>query len=416
MILGAVVIGFVLLFVGFAVGYWWAAQKKENPLEGIQQTFAEFKEHVDALESKRETAYVSITKDINNFEKMNEEIRKSILRETDKVGGATKRLGDALRRPQIRGSWGEMQLENTLQLAGMQEGVDYERQPTGEEGALRPDTVIHLPGDGVLVVDVKTPLDAYLEAVEAETDEEREKKFQAHVRHVRSHLKTLAGKEYWRVFSKTPEFVIMFIPNEAVYMEAMHRDKTLFSDAYKEKVLFCSPTNMVALAKTVAYVWQQEKLANKIEEVQKLGQEFYKRLATFLGHLAKMGASVNKTTKDYNAALGSLERWVLPAARRFSELGVVRKQEVLPEPQPVDRRARVFSKNQDSESQDESHKQVLTVLGDGVEQDGGEQTNGQDAPKRDFAHTPNGDSERAQNATKNEKHSPVGDAEPESRA
>ena len=373
------------VFLGVCVGLLcagllWVLRRrgeKQIPVDHLMKTLEALESHVRALESKRAEAYGAVAEQIKALKESNLALQRE-----------TGRLGQALRRPEVRGSWGEMQLRNVMEMAGMSDHVDYCEQVAAE--GLRPDAIIKVPGDGTLVVDVKTPLDAYLDAVSAQSEEEREQAFGRHLQQVRAHVRQLSSKEYWRAFSKTPEFVIMFIPNEACYLEAVRRDGELFEKALREKVLICPPANLIALAKTVAYGWRRETAEREIEKVADLGRELYRRLSVFAQHMLDMGKAVDKTAKTYNAALSSLESRVFPSARRFEELGVA--DGAPPQGRHVETQVRLLS-----EGQNESEKKVLAVGGGDGEQDGGEQRDAQHSPHRDVTPSPDGNRKRAQN-------------------
>jgi DNA recombination protein RmuC len=248
----------------------------------------------------------------------------------------TAALVTALRAPQVRGRWGEMQLERVVQAAGMAEHVDYVTQVTAadEDGnnAQRPDMVVRMAGDKQVVVDSKVALAAYLEAFEAPDERRRAERLRVHARQVRSHVDGLAGKAYWRRFTPSPEFVVCFVPADAVLDAALKHDPDLLEYAFDRGVVLATPTTLLALLRTIGFGWRQESLARNAEAVQELGRELYRRLATMSGHVDKLGRSLGAAVGAYNDAVGSLERRVLSTARRMSELGVVPHDEALPAP------------------------------------------------------------------------------------
>ncbi|HXI86228.1 MAG TPA: DNA recombination protein RmuC [Parvularculaceae bacterium] len=237
----------------------------------------------------------------------------------------TQRLVQALRQPKTRGRWGEIQLRNVLEMAGMTAHVDFVEQSTleGESGKLRPDVVIHLPGGKSIVVDAKTPLDAYLDAVEAESDEVRARHLERHGRQLKEHVRLLSSKQYWAALPETPDFVVMFLPGEAIYAAAWDADRDIFENSIKSRVLISTPITFVALVRSIAYGWQQEKLTENARRVAETAGELFARLSTFGEHMDKTGRGLKSAVENYNRALASLESRVLPTARRFSELGVV---------------------------------------------------------------------------------------------
>jgi DNA recombination protein RmuC len=237
----------------------------------------------------------------------------------------TRNLVNALRRPQVRGQWGELTLRRVVELAGMVEHCDFEEQATvaTSDGIARPDMVIRLPERGVLVVDVKTPLDAYLEAMEAGSDQDRRAALQRHARNVADRMRELSAKAYWAQFAQSPEFVILFIPGDQFLSAALSENPGLLEEALRNKVALTTPSSLVALLKAVAYGWRQTALAENAEEIRRLGQDLYERLTPFMGHLARLGRQLESSVKAFNETVGSLERKVLPGARKFTELGIL---------------------------------------------------------------------------------------------
>jgi DNA recombination protein RmuC len=245
--------------------------------------------------------------------------------------------------PKTRGRWGEQQLQNVIELAGMSPHVDFTSQQTiaGEDGRLRPDCVIRVPGGGCLVVDAKTPLTAYLDAVEALEDEAREAQLRRHAQQVRNHMKQLSDKRYWEaLLPLTPDYVVMFIPGENFFAAAVERDPALFENAIAARVLIATPTTMVALAKAITAGWRQQELSEHADKIAALGRELYKRLVTMGGHIAQVGSGLNRAVEHYNKFVGSLERSVMPQAREFKELVVKDTHEALPELKPIELDAR----------------------------------------------------------------------------
>lgn len=244
------------------------------------------------------------------------------------LSAETRNLVGALRRPEVRGQWGEISLRRLVELAGMIEHCDFvtqSHQPT-ESGAVRPDMVVHLPEGRDLVVDVKTPLDAYLEATEAGDDAQRRAALERHASIVAGRVRELAGRAYARQFAKSPDFVILYIPGDQFLSAALAERPELLDDALRQNIILATPTSFVALLKAVAYGWQQVALAENAAEIRGLAVQLYERLTTFTEHLADLGKAVGDGVKAFNRAVGSLERMVLPAARRFTDLGVQPRQ------------------------------------------------------------------------------------------
>jgi DNA recombination protein RmuC len=253
----------------------------------------------------------------------------------------TRSLVNALRRPEVRGQWGELTLRRLAELAGMVEHCDFAEQVhvRTEDGALRPDMVVHMPEGRDLVVDVKTPLDAYLEAVEATSDEARAAALRRHAQAVAERIRQLSAKNYWNQFAKSPDFVILFIPGDQFLSAALAELPSLIEDGIRQNVIITTPSSFVAILKTVAYGWRQTVLAQNAETIRSLAEELYKRLTVFTGHLTKLGRNLATSVETFNSAVGSLERQVLPGARKFTELGV-RPDREIESLDPVDKLAR----------------------------------------------------------------------------
>jgi DNA recombination protein RmuC len=253
----------------------------------------------------------------------------------------TRNLVTALRRPEVRGQWGEMTLKRLAELAGMVEHCDFAEQVhvPGEDGSLRPDMIVNMPDGRQLVVDVKTPLDAYLSAAEATTDEDRAAAYRRHALAVQERVRQLAQKAYWAQFEHSPDFVVLFIPGDQFLSAAVAEIPNLLEDAIRQHVIIATPTSFIALLKAVGYGWRQNALAENAAHIQELGEDIYKRLATFTSHLARVGRTLGQSVEAYNSAVGSLERQVLPGARKFTELGL-RPAKEIEETVPIDKLAR----------------------------------------------------------------------------
>ena len=299
----------------------------ETLVKPLGESLSKFETKVDAIEKAREGAYRAITEQV-----------KSLAEGQTGLRSETSRLVQALRRPQTRGRWGEYQLRNVLDMAGMTEHVDFVEQSTldGDEGRLRPDVIIRVPGGKSIIVDAKTPLDAYLNAVEASDEETRERFVADHARQVRDHVRALSSRDYWKALPETPEFVVMFVPGESFFAAAVESDPALFESAARQRVLISTPTTLIALVKTIAYGWQQEKLAENAQAVAAQGRDLYERIGTFGRHLGALGKSLRQTVEHYNKGVGSLESRVLPAARKFEELGVAPTASSIPTLEPVE--------------------------------------------------------------------------------
>jgi DNA recombination protein RmuC len=236
----------------------------------------------------------------------------------------TRNLATALRRPEVRGRWGELSLRRIVELAGLTEHCDFTEQVrvASEDGVLRPDLVVHMPEERDLVIDAKTPLDAYLAALEAASEEERALALKRHAQQVEARVRELASKSYWSQFERSPEFAVLFLPGDQFLSAALAERPELLESALGQRVIISTPSTLIALLKTVAYGWRQSEVTHNAAVIRDLGQELYQRLSTFEGHLARIGQRLNSAVEAYNAAAGSLERYVNPQARRFTELGV----------------------------------------------------------------------------------------------
>lgn len=250
----------------------------------------------------------------------------------------TQSLSTALRKPQVRGRWGELHLRRAVELAGLVDRCDFTEQVRLEDGALRPDLVIHLVGRRQVVVDAKVPLDAYLDATSTDDEELRRAALTRHVRQVRQHVDQLSSKQYWRSLPETPEFVVLFVPAESFLAAALETDPTLIEYAATRQVVLATPTTLIALLRTVSHGWSHEALADQAREIHRLGRDLHDRLGTMGAHLDSVGRSLNAAVGHYNQAVGSLESRVLVAARRFSELSVV--DDDLESPRQVEAAAR----------------------------------------------------------------------------
>lgn len=243
----------------------------------------------------------------------------------DGLRSETNQLVTALRAPQVRGRWGELQLERAVEAAGLVEHVDFVRQPsvTGEDGTLRPDLVVRLVGGKHIVLDAKVAFAGYLEAMEAGDPSVRAARLRAHARHLRQHVDDLAGKAYWQLFDPAPEFVVCFVPADAFLDAALREDPALLEHAFARNVILATPSTLVALLRTIGYTWRQQALADNAAQVSELGRQLYRRLSTMGAHLDKLGRSLGAAVESFNGTVGSLEGRVLVTARRLAELSVV---------------------------------------------------------------------------------------------
>ena len=284
----------------------------------------------------------------------------------EKLRTETGALVSALRKPNTRGQWGQMQLRNVVELSGMVRYCDFVEQSSlgGDEGSLRPDLIVSMPGGKHVVVDAKAPLQGVLDAYEARDEEEREQHLRAHARLLRKHVKMLADKAYWNQLESAPDFVVMFLPGEHLYGAALDADSSLLEDAMGQRVLIATPTTLLALLRAVAYGWQQERVAESAQAISDLGRELHARIIKLSSLLGTLGSRLNSTVKAYNEAVGSYEHRVIPAARRFEDHGAVATGRELPSVEPVTVTARSVDTTDahDDELDDPARQQSLGRL------------------------------------------------------
>lgn len=304
-----------------------AIQQLVKPInDALQQTTKQIHE----IEKERKEAYGSLRNTIDQMTKSQQQLQNE-----------TQNLVQALRRPEVRGQWGEMTLRRLAELSGMVAHCDFFEQThtATETGSIRPDMVVRLPENREIIVDAKTPLDAYLSAIQAKDDATRQKELKRHAQIIRGRIRELASKNYWAEFSQSPEFVVLFIPGEQFLSAALEVDPTLLEDSMSQNIILATPTNFIALLRAVSYGWKQQALAENAENIRELGETLYKRLATFSSHLDKLGKSLNSSVTHFNSAVGSLEKNVMPSGRKFLEMGIRAKTEVS-DLQPIEKQVR----------------------------------------------------------------------------
>ena len=292
----------------------------------LKEELAKLDKQVRELEAKREGAYSSLGAQLQGLHNLQDSLRQQ-----------TTTLAQALKSPTVRGRWGEIHLRRLVELSGMERHVDFSEQESTDSG--RPDMVIRLPEKGIVPVDSKVPLDAYLRAMEVEDEDARRLLLAEHARAFRGRIRELAQRAYWEQFERIPEIVVMFVPVEASLSAAFQADRDLFEYAFQNKVLVTSPIALFALLRAVAFGWQQQQVAENAEQIAAQGKSLYERIATFVGHVSGVGKSLEASVKKYNDAVGSLDARVLPAARRLRELGVGSVE--IEAPEPVDAQPRL---------------------------------------------------------------------------
>jgi len=283
----------------------------EDLIKPIKAALEKTEQQIHSIEKDRKEAYGSLRQYLDSMVKTQEMLQ-----------GETRNLVQALRRPEVRGQWGELTLKRLAELAGMVQHCDFFEQETTSDGALRPDMVVRMPDRREIVVDAKTPLDAYLNAIESSDDAKRKQFMLQHASNVRKRVRELASKSYWNQFRDAPDFVILFIPGDQFLSAALEFDPKLLEDALQQQIVLTTPTSLVALLRAVAYGWRQEALAANADKVREVGVDLYRRLEVFADHLGKLGRNLDGAVGSFNKAVGSFEAKLMPGARKFTELGV----------------------------------------------------------------------------------------------
>lgn len=298
----------------------------KNIVNSLDQALKRYENQVRELENKRVSDYGSLENQIKSLLIANQQLQKE-----------TGNLVNALRRPEVRGRWGEVTLKRVVELSGMSSHCDFTEQVSvdTDAGRLRPDMIVHLPAKREIVVDSKVSLDSFIDAVSASDESQRKSMIEKHAQQIRHHMKELSAKRYWEQFSRAPEFVVMFIPGESFLSAALSVDHTLIEDGMENRVIIATPTTLIALLRAVAFGWRQEQIAKHAQEIAALGKEIYDRFQPFLEHINRTGNYLSQATVSFNKMILSLERRVLISVRKFKEMGAAGDKE-LPEVQPIE--------------------------------------------------------------------------------
>ena len=332
----------------------------ETFLKLAREVFGRDQASAQASLEAREVAIKQLLEPIRESLRKQEEQAQNIVREqreyTGRISGQienlvkvqdllqreTRNLSTALRRPEVRGRWGEITLRRVVELAGLSEHCDFSEQEhinTGERGGLRPDLLVRMPESRTIVVDAKTPLDAYMDAAEAADEETRRVALARHAAQVEQRVRELGQKSYWEQFEHSPEFAVLFLPGDQFLSAALAERPDLIESALKQRIIVTTPSTLMALLKVIAYGWRQNLVTENAREIRKLGEDLHKRLSTFVSHLQKVSRSLGNAVDSFNASVGSMERNVLPQARKFTELGVAGEE--LASIDPIDALVRI---------------------------------------------------------------------------
>ncbi len=310
-------------------------ETREEAIKGLVnpliETLRRYEAQIQEMERARQNAYGSLEEQLRTLAAVNQQLQKE-----------TGTLANTLRGgPAVRGRWGELTLRRVAELAGMSEHCDFTEQETfeTEQGRQRPDMIVHLPNGREIAVDAKVPLQAFLDAAAATSEEDRRARLARHAQLVRDRMRELSTKAYWDQFDPAPEIVVLFLPGESFFSAALEQDRTLLEDGMQKRVVIATPTTLIALLRAVAFGWRQEQITQNAQAISELGKDLYDRVRSFLGHFEGVGSALKRATENYNRAVGSLESRVLTAARKFKELGAATGDE-LNELEPIDETTR----------------------------------------------------------------------------
>lgn len=305
----------------------------DGMIKPLSETLKRYEEQIRAMEENRHKAYGSLEEQLRTLASTHENLQRE-----------TSNLVSALRKPQVRGRWGEMQLRRVAELSGMSMHCDFTEQISvdTDKGRIRPDMIVHLPMEREIVVDSKVSLEAYLDAIAAQTEEEKKAKMEKHAQQVRAHMIKLAAKDYWSQFEKSPEFVVLFIPGEAFLSPAVEIDNRLIEDGIEKRIIIATPTTFIALLRAIAYGWRQEQITKNAQQISMLGKELYERMSTVAKYFGDLGSAIERSITTYNKVIGSLESRVLPSIRKFRELGATGAEDI-PALEQIDQKPRNLS-------------------------------------------------------------------------
>ena len=311
----------------------------EAMLIPLKESLEKVHQHNHLIEEKRKGAYASLEKQI-----------ESLIQSENFLRTETTNLSRALHSPVIRGSWGQIHLKRVVELAGMLNHCDFfeQKTQTEEEKMYRPDLVVHLPGKRHIVIDAKTPIESYLEASSSKKEEERNHKLRKHALSVKKHIKDLSKKQYWKVFSSSPEYVILFLPAEALFSAALEIEPTLLEIGAELNVILATPTTLIAILRAIAHSWRQESLSKSAQEIAQIGKDLYERIMNMHAHWIKLGQAISHSVDAYNHAVASLESRVLVSARKLKQLGVGAKENPIPALKEVHKITRSLEKIEES--------------------------------------------------------------------